>query len=190
MGRLILFVLAFFALAAPAHALSAARLGVAAHNVRFSDSDTQSHEGGVNFEAEALSKPIAALRMVGAPRAYVMASVNSNGDTSFVAAGLYWRLRLNRDWTLEPGFGVAVHDGARHNPYGSGDPRAAQFAHDHQLLGSRWVFRDSLALDRRVGEGRAVGIVFEHLSNGGALFGHSDNQSLNEIGVRYTIALN
>ena len=31
-----------------------------------------------------------------------------------------------------------------------------------------------------------IDLVLEHLSNGGDLFGHSDNESLNELGLRYS----
>ena len=90
---------------------------------------------------------------------------------------------------VEPGFGVAIHNGAVHNRYAPDDPRADEYASHHQLLGSRVLFRDTLAVERDIGRNRAIGIAFEHLSNGGELFGHRDNESLNEISVRFSMRM-
>lgn len=182
--------LAAFAVA-PAHAytLDEIRVGIAAHNVRFGQADEQSDETGPNLEAEAVWGRLERLRRIGAPRPYAMVSANTAGATSYAAAGLYWRWAFAENWALEPGVGLAVHDGATDNPYAPGDARADVYEAHHQMLGSSVLFRDTLALERRVGEGRFVGLAIEHLSNGGALFGHHSNQSLNEIAVRYTVRL-
>jgi hypothetical protein len=195
-ARFVLICAATMAFATPASArfVDEARVGVAAHNVRFGGEDAsddpgdprQSNESGPDLELEIVSSQLH-LGMLGAPRPYAMLSANLNGDTSYAAVGLAWRWRFARHWTLEPSLGVAVHDGATHNPYASGDPRAAAYARDHQLLGTRVVFRETLGVDRDLDDRHALGLVFEHLSNGGALFGHDDNQSLNEIAVRFTV---
>jgi lipid A 3-O-deacylase len=185
----LLMLIAALTLAPAARAQDAAvwRLGLVQHNIHIGGyGDMQSHEGGANIEAELVSKPIQGLSAIWSPRAYVMGSVNTHGDTSFAAAGLYWEWRPWRAWSVEPGFGLAIHDGELHNPYPDGDLRAAAFQHDNQLLGTRLLFRDTLALDRDIGHGRALGLVFEHLSNGGNLFGHRDNESLNELGLRFS----
>ena len=166
------------------------RIGVVAHNIHpFGYGDMQSRETGPNLEGEMVGAPSQTLRAIGRPRPYVMASANLSGDTSFAAAGLYWPWRFDPDWRLEFGVGLALHDGELHNPYPASDPRAAAFQYEHQLLGTHMLFRDSLALDRAIGAGCSVGIVYEHLSNAGDLFGHSDNESLNELGVRFSMGL-
>lgn len=177
------------AIAAPASAKIDARIGAVAHNVKLGGGDTQSNESGVNLEAEIIGDRIGPLGWLGGPRPYAMVSGNTNGDTSFGGVGLYWRVPFAHVWTLEPGFGAVVHDGALNNPFPSSDPRAESYAKEHQLLGTRILFRDSLALDRDMGQGRTLGLVYEHLSNGGSALGHRDNQSLNEIGVRFTISI-
>ncbi len=175
------------ALAAQPAAAVEIRIGLAAHNVKIWTAEHQSDEGGVNVELEAVAGSPQALRRLWRPRPYAMASINTQGDTSFAAAGLYWRWGFAERWALEPGLGLAVHDGATSNPYGPGDPRAAIYEDEHQMLGARVLFRDTLALERRLGERRAISLVVEHLSNGGALFGHDSNQSLNEITLRYAV---
>ena len=163
------------------------RVGLVEHNIHIGGyGEKQSHEGGVNLEADLVGAPIRDLSVIFAPRPYVMASINTDGDTSFAAAGLYWRWRPNRVWSVEPGFGLAVHDSELHNPFPDSDPRAAIFQRAHQLLGTRLLFCDTLALDRDIGGGRTIGLGFEHLSNGGKLFGQRDNESLNELGLRYS----
>lgn len=176
-----------FAVAGSAAAKVDARAGIVAHNLKIGDASTQSDEGGANLEVEIVGGRIDPLGWLGGPRAYLMGSLNTQSDTSFGGAGLYWRVPFARNWTLEPGLGIVVHDGALKNPFDPADPRAAAYAHDHQLLGTRYLFRDSIALDRDIGAGRKLGVVFEHLSNGGSTFGHRDNQSLNEVGVRMSI---
>ncbi|MBI1359560.1 MAG: hypothetical protein GC155_04670 [Alphaproteobacteria bacterium] len=189
MRRLFALICMTSLLSAPAWAQEGPswRIGLVAHNIHIGGyGDMQSRETGPNLEVEAVGAPLRGLSWLWTPRPYAMASANLSGDTSFAATGLYWRWRPLRGWTLEPGFGLALHDGALHNRYPDTDPRAADYAHDHQLLGTRYLFRDSLALDRDIGGGRTIGIEFEHLSNGGKLFGHRDNQSLNELGVRFS----
>ena len=187
----VLICAAMLTFAAPARArvVDEVRIGVAAHNVRFSghDPDESGHraEGGADLELEIVSSQLRAV--FGAPRPYAILSANLAGDTSYAAAGLLWRWRFAPRWTLEPSVGVAVHNGATHNPYPPGDPRAEEYAHTHLLLGTRALFRETLAVDRQLGARQSLGISLVHLSNGGALFGHSDNEGLNEIALRYTI---
>jgi hypothetical protein len=180
------------ALASPASAsiVAETRYGVAAHNVRFNDAGEdgagQSNERGPALQFEVVAAPVR-LGVLGEPRPYAMVSANLNGDTSYAAAGLAWRWRPARRWTVEASFGVAAHDGALRNRYPPDDPRADAYARSHQLLGKRVLFRESLALDREIDQRRSIGLVFEHLSNGGSLFRNADNQSLNEIALRFTV---
>jgi hypothetical protein len=118
-----------------------------------------------------------------------MGSASPAGDASYAAAGVKWRWRFAKRWTLESGLGVAVHDGATSNPFEDGDPQADVYRRTHQMLGARAVFHDTLALERRIDERRSIALTFEHLSNGGAPFGHDENQSLNEIGLRCAVQL-
>ncbi len=54
--------------------------------------------------------PIAALAVIGKPAPYVIASLNSSGDTSFAGAGLGWTIGKGPAY-VRPAIGVVVHDG-------------------------------------------------------------------------------
>src|SRR5690606_8449663 len=96
----------------------------------------------------------------GSPRAVVLGSVNSDGDTSFAAVGLAWTRRLSDRLSGELQFGLAVHDGSLEGP----DPT-------HLQLGSRELFRTALGVDYVLNDRWAVGVQWEHLSHGELLAG-------------------
>lgn len=183
--------MAMAALTTPAHAgLDELRLGVVKHNIRTEHGDWASpKEDGPNIEGELVWSSPHALHFLGAPRPYLMASLNTQGNTSFAAAGLYWRWEFISGWALEPGLGFAVHDGEIDNPYPNFTPEAEAFASQHQLLGSRELFRSSLALERELGPHAGVQLYYEHLSNG-QIFGGGRNQGLDEAGLRFLIRFN
>ena len=149
----------FLSAAAPAFAKIEARAGIVAHNLKIGSSDTQSNESGANLEVEIVGGRIDRLGWLGGPHPYLMGSFNTQGDTSFGGGGFYWRVPLAGNWTLEPGLGIVVHDGALKNPFSPADPRSDAYAREHQLLGTRTLFRDSIALDRGIGSGRQFGAV-------------------------------
>lgn len=168
--------LAWCVYASPALAHGEGDVAVVAHNLAGTSS-----EGGADLELAYVGTQLSAWTRHARP--YALGSINLNGETSYVAAGALWRVPISDRWTLEPGFGVALHNGALHNRYTPDDPRAVTYAERHQLLGARILFRTSLTLSRRLDNGASIGLVYEHLSNGGDLFGHSDNQSLNNLGI-------
>ncbi len=159
------------------------RVGVMAHNVAIVDAKNADKEGGPNLEAEFVFASPDVLEWAFSPRPYVMGSLNLAGDTSFAGVGLNWRWAFARGWALEPGLGYVLHDGEISNPYPDGSPEALAFADDHVLLGSRDLFRTSLALSRDFGAHWAGQLFFEHLSHG-QILGQGRNQGLDEVGVR------
>jgi lipid A 3-O-deacylase len=159
-----------------AFAVDEARLGVA-------DGGFHEAEAGPSIEAELLWGSPGYLRILGKPRPYLMFSGNVQGNTSFLAAGLDWRIRLTDKISLSPSFGLAVHDGVLKNKYAATDPRAAQYKDDHQLLGSRALFRESIALERTFGSRWTGAVYYEHLSNG-HIFTSGYNEGLDAAGLR------
>lgn len=160
------------------------RFGVAVQNVSFEDNGAQADELGSNLELEAVGAPLR-IGWARNPRPYAMVSASSNGGTSFAAAGLYWSIPVSENWRIEPGVGLAIHNGELHNPQPPGALAASRSAKRDQTLGSRMLFRDSIGLRRELRNGASIGITFEHLSNGGELLGHRDNQSLNQVSIWY-----
>jgi lipid A 3-O-deacylase len=179
-----------FALAGRAAAqVDSVRIGVMDHNIQVTDPKNANKETGVNINVEARFASPEFLAVLRSPHPYAMASVNSDGNTSFVALGLSWDWEIAPGWRLEPGFGYAIHNGEKGNIFPSGSQAAVDFSRTRVLLGSRDLFRSSLALTRDLGERWGVQAIYEHLSHG-QIIGTGRNQGLDEIGVRVVYRFN
>lgn len=158
-------------------------VGVMAHNICVTDCKNAFKEDGPNVEFQVSFDSPSFLRWAFSPQPYVMASINTAGDTSFGGVGLEWRWDFAEGWALEPGFGYVIHDGETNNPYPNGSPEAAAFAEEHVLLGSEDLFRTSLGLTRDFAGPWEAQIFFQHLSHG-QIVGDGRNQGMDQIGVR------
>lgn len=158
-------------------------VGVMAHNICVANCKNADKEDGPNVEFQVSFDSPEFLNWALSPQPYLMASVNSAGDTSFGGFGLEWRWDFAEGWALEPGLGYIVHDGELENPYANGTPEAAEFAENHVQFGSRDLFRTSLALTRDLPGPWEVQVLYEHLSHG-QILGNGRNQGIDEIGVR------
>lgn len=175
---------AMIAAAPQAHAgVAEAHAGVMAHNICVVNCKNADKEDGPNVEFQVSFDSPEFLNWALSPQPYVMASVNTAGDTSFGGFGLEWRWDFAPGWALEPGLGYVVHDGELENPYPNGSPEAAEFAEQHVQFGSRDLFRTSLALTRDLPGPWEVQLQYEHLSHG-QILGEGRNQGIDEIGVR------
>lgn len=159
------------------------RVGVMQHNICVIDCKNADKEDGPNIVGEARFVSPDWLGWAGAPHPYVMASANTQENTSYVAAGLEWDFQVAPGWHVEPGFGYALHDGYIRNKFANGTPEAAAFSDQHVLLGSRDLFRSSLALTWDMSNDFALQAIYEHLSHGQVL-GTGRNQGLDEVGLR------
>lgn len=159
------------------------RLGVMAHNVCVIDCKNADKESGVNIAGEVRFRSPDFLGWAGSPHPYLMASVNTDGGTSYAGGGLSWDFEFAPGWSLEPGLGYVVHDGVNNNPFANSTPEAAAFFEENVLLGSTDLFRTSLALTWEFSPGFAVQAIYEHLSHG-QILGEGRNQGLDEIGIR------
>lgn len=157
--------------------------GVMAHNVCVINCDNADKEEGPNVEVQVSFDSPSFLTWAFSPQPYVMASVNTAGDTSFGGAGLEWRWDFAEGWALEPGFGMVVHDGETDNIYANGTPEAEEFNDEHVLLGNELLFRTSLGLTRDFEGPWEAQLFYEHLSHGQVL-ATGRNQGLDEVGIR------
>lgn len=173
------------AVAAPAAyaQVDSIRVGAMQHNICVLDCKNADKESGPNVAAEVRFASPGFLGWAFAPHPYLMASGNTQGDTSYVAGGFEWDFEVTPGLHIEPGFGYALHDGEIRNKFANGTPEAAAFSEEHVLFGSRDLFRSSLALTWDVSSDFAVQAIYEHLSHGQVL-GTGRNQGLDEIGVR------
>jgi lipid A 3-O-deacylase len=167
-----------------AHAVDELNVGVMAHNIKILNGKNANKESGPNIEAELVFDRPHFLRFLGAPRPYLMASINTQGNTSFAGGGLNWRFRFFDDRIrFQPGLGIIGHDGALDNKYPISDPRHLQYADENVFLGSRALFRTTLVSEYRFTDRLGVQVLYEHLSHG-QILGHGRNQGLDEAGVR------
>lgn len=180
------FAAAMLGGASHAYELEEFRVGATMHNITIFDDKIGYKEKGPNVEAELVFDSPDGLRWLGAPRPYAMASYNTHGRTSWAGVGLYWRIQLSENWAIEPGLGYVLHNGEIDIPYPPGDPRNQEFADKNVLLGSRDLFRDTLAIERKMFPGFAMQLYYEHLSHG-QILGQGRNQGMDELGLRGVI---
>lgn len=133
-------------------------------------------EGGADFQLGYRSAPISPLRFLGGPRAYAFGSVNSNGDTNFLAAGLSWK--FGSKFYARPGLGIAVHDGPGYRCCIDGD---------RTDLGSRVLFEPELGLGVRLAPRITAEATWVHLSHA-RIFG-GQNPGLDMVGLRVNLRL-
>lgn len=184
MRRVFLAAVAAIATAPAAAAqVDSVRIGVMEHNICVTDCKNADKESGVNVSAEVRFASPDFLGWAMSPHPYLMASANTDGNTSYAGGGLEWDFEFAPGWRFEPGFGYVVHDGDINNPFASGTQQAVDYSAEHVLLGSRDLFRTSLALTWDFAPGFAVQAIYEHLSHG-QILGSGRNQGMDEIGVR------
>jgi lipid A 3-O-deacylase len=159
-------------------------VGVMAHNICVINCDNANKEDGPNVEFQVSFDSPSFLSWAWSPQPYLMASVNTAGNTSFAAAGLEWRWDFAEKWALEPGFGLAVHDAESDNPFPNGSPEAEAFSNEHVLLGSDVLFRTSLGLTYDMDGPWEAQLFYEHLSHG-QILASGRNQGLDEVGIRF-----
>lgn len=158
-------------------------VGVFEHNACVLDCKNAFKEGEPNIEVQVSFDSPSFLDWAGSPKPMVMASVNTQGDTSYAGFGLDWQFKISDHFTIDPSFGYVVHDGELENPYPHGSPEGLQFAEEHVLLGSEDLFRTGLGLTYHMDGPWNVAAYYEHLSHGQVL-GSGRNQGLDEFGIR------
>ncbi len=136
------------------------------------------NERGVDVEVGYRFKPVKALSVLGRPAPYVLVSVNTRGDTSFVGAGLSWTIGKGPIF-MRPGLGVVVHDG----PAFRINPRSRR----RTDLGSRVLFEPEIALGYRLNQRIAVEASWVHISHA-QLFGQQ-NPGLDMVGLRLSLRM-
>lgn len=147
--------------------------GVYAHAVDTPFTFDTEEEGG-DFQIGARTEPLEVLSIIGKPSPYVFGSVNSAGDTSFVAAGLSWKIGKGPVY-VRPGVGLALHNAP--------DLRVSAESRLRTDLGSRVLFAPEIALGVRLSDKASVEASWVHISNA-QLFDSAQNPGIDMIGVR------
>ena len=159
------------------------RVGVIQHNICVTDCKNADKEDGPNIHGEVVFESPDFLSILASPEPYLIASVNTAGNTSFGGFGVNWDFEIADGWAIEPGLGYVIHNGETANPFPNGSPEAAAFASENVLLGSEDLFRTSLSLTRDLNTNWRVQLHYEHLSHG-QILGDGRNQGMDSVGVR------
>ena len=131
-------------------------------------------ERGADIMAGYRFAPIERLAFIGKPAPYLIASLNTRGDTSFAGAGLAWTIGKGPVY-LRPGVGIVVHDGPSYRVNAAGDTRTD--------LGSRVLFEPEIALGTRLTERISIEASWVHISHA-RLFDSGQNPGIDMFGVR------
>jgi lipid A 3-O-deacylase len=133
-----------------------------------------SPEGGVDFQLGFRGGPIIPGTKL---EPYVFGALNSNGDTSYAAAGLSWKFG-DRIY-IRPGLGLGIHTGS-----------AARFNHpdhDHIDFGSRILFEPEIGVGARLSDRLTIEASWVHLSHATLFSGQ--NPGIDNIGARLSFKL-
>ncbi|MDX2276723.1 MAG: acyloxyacyl hydrolase [Hyphomonadaceae bacterium] len=160
-----------------------AYVGVMQHNICVLDCKNADKEEGPNITFQVNFDSPGFLEWAFSPKPMIMASINTQGDTSYAGFGLDWRFNITDNWSIDPSFGYVIHNGENSNPYPNNTPEAAEFADNHVLLGSDDLFRTGLGLTYHFDNAWMLQGYFEHLSHG-QILGEGRNQGLDEFGLR------
>jgi hypothetical protein len=133
-------------------------------------------ESGADIEFGYRFEPEAKLSFIGKPAPYLIASVNTEGDTSFAGAGLSWKLGGGPVW-VRPGIGLVVHDGPSER-YSPVDGKRID-------LGSRVLFAPEIAVGTRLSGRLSVEASWVHISHA-RLFNWDQNPGIDMMGMRLT----
>ncbi|MGJ8562218.1 MAG: acyloxyacyl hydrolase [Alphaproteobacteria bacterium] len=122
------------------------------------------------------------------PQPYVGGTVNLNGNTSFVGAGLSWRQGFSDRFYGRYALGISAHDGTREvpSPNNETDPVVIADLVNRKAteieFGSSVLFRNSFAIGYQVSDDIGVELIWEHLSH--AKLFDDVNEGIDNLGVR------
>lgn len=169
--------------AAHAGPIEEVRVGVLQHNICVANCKNADKEDGPTVEGEIVFSTPGLLQPLFSPRPYLIASLNTSGDTSYAGGGLLWTFDFADRWGIEPSLGYVIHDGELSNPFANNTPEAAAFFEENILFGSRDLFRSALALNYDLNEDWGLQLQYEHLSHG-QILGNGRNQGVDSAGLR------
>ena len=129
------------------------------------------------------------LAFLGKPRVHLLAGANTEGGLNYVASGLAWRFRLSDRVYIQPGVGVAIHDG-RVNLPSPDEPGITPAERLKRLddfrnkldLGSRVLFEPELSLGWKATQRLSLELSWIHLSH--ARLAGRYNPGVGDVGLR------
>lgn len=151
--------------------------GVYAHAVD-TPLSLDSGEGGADIELGYRGAPIRVLKNGDGPAPYAFVSVNTAGDTDFLAAGLAWKVDLGPVY-VRPGVGLSLNNGPERRVAADGT---------RTELGSAVLFEPEIGVGVELGDCASLEASWVHIS-GARLFNSEQNPGIDMIGVRFNYRL-
>ncbi len=187
-SRLLIATGAMALLAAGPATAGEAFIGVYAHDVDDGISYGK-FESGAQVVGGVRTTALDELAFLGRPRVHLLAGVNTAGGLNYVASGLAWRFPLGKKVYIQPGVGVAIHDG-RVNLPSPDEPGLTPAERLKRLddfrnkldLGSRVLFEPELSLGWKATDRLSVELSWIHLSH--ARLAGRYNPGVADVGVR------
>lgn len=146
-------------------------------------------EEGAQIVFGARTTALDELKFLGRPRVHLLAGINTSGGTNYAATGLSWRFHLNDRLYVQPGIGVAIHDGKVNLPSpdepGLTPEERLKRLHDYRTkldLGSRVLFEPELSVGWKATERLSVELSWIHMSH--AKLADDYNPGMADVGVR------
>ncbi|MBL8772701.1 MAG: acyloxyacyl hydrolase [Phenylobacterium sp.] len=187
MSRLAVPFVAAILFAGPATA-GEAFVGVYAHDIDDGISYGK-FEDGAQIVGGVRTTALDELAFLGRPRVHLLAGLNTSGGVNYVASGLAWRFDLTKRLYVQPGLGLAIHDGrvAFPSPDEPGISPAERLKrlNDFQTkldLGSRVLFEPELSIGYKATRRLSLELSWIHLSHG-RLAGRY-NPGVGDVGLR------
>ena len=106
---------------------------------------------------------------------YLFGALNTNGDTSYAAAGLSWK--FGNRFYIRPGVGLAIHNGSTKD----------FIVADRIAFGSRILFEPEVGVGARINDRLSIEASWVHMSHG-QVFG-GQNPGIDNIGARINLKL-
>ena len=169
-------------------------VGAFAHDVTFIGDligvGAAGREGGRDLQIGMRSDRVDALGLIGRPQAHGLVSINSDGTSNFVAAGLSWPIYLPGQFYVRPGLGLAYTDGEAGLPAVNAPEltppeiqRRLKRYNSRIDFGSQLLFQPELSIGRVLTPRWSAELTYIHLSNG-QVFARGKNQGLDDVGLR------
>lgn len=146
-------------------------------------------EKGAQIVGGARTTALDELKVLGRPRVHLLVGVNTAGETNYAATGLSWRFHLGERFYVQPGIGVAIHDGKVNYP----SPDEPGISPDERLkrlrdfqtkldLGSRVLFEPEFSVGWKATRRLSVELSWIHMSH--AKLADNYNPGVGDVGVR------
>jgi lipid A 3-O-deacylase len=148
--------------------LSEVRFGLMVHDI---GPFSRNEEGGLNGNLELLFVSPDFLDIVWSPRPHAGFSINSEGNTSQVYAGLSWEWSFWGDFFAGFSLGGSVNNG-----------KTEHTRLDRKELGCHLLFRESVEVGYRFGGRHAISGMLDHISNANIC---DKNEGIDTFGIRY-----